>query len=112
MSRQNGAYPLHVATRNGNVEVVKALIASRADVQTTDNVSSAERERGAVLDMSTSRCERARDGGIQAEQGTATCTTQPGLAGARLGEPRRHTWPSRDVLLHARLVCIACSAAH
>jgi hypothetical protein len=61
MSRQDGGSPIFVAARSGHVEVVKALIASRADVQGKVIVSSAERVRGAVLDMSQSRCEKARE---------------------------------------------------
>jgi hypothetical protein len=46
MSRQDGGSPIFVAARSGHVEVVKALIASRADVQGKVIVSSAERECG------------------------------------------------------------------
>jgi ankyrin repeat protein len=48
MSRQDGASPLHVAARNGHVEAVKELIASRADVKANMNVSRAEREGSGV----------------------------------------------------------------
>ena len=48
MSRQDGCSPLFIAAYKGHVEAVKALIASRADVQTTENVSSAEREGSGV----------------------------------------------------------------
>jgi ankyrin repeat protein len=48
MSRQYGWSPIHIATYNGYIEVVSALISSGADVQAKTKVSRAEREGSGV----------------------------------------------------------------
>jgi hypothetical protein len=36
---QNEASPLHVASQNGNIEVIALLVAKKADVHSTDKVN-------------------------------------------------------------------------
>ena len=39
---QGGNTPLHLAVRNGHLEVARALLAARADITAKDNVSEAK----------------------------------------------------------------------
>jgi hypothetical protein len=117
VSWQDGWSPLHSACYKGHVDVVKALIASGADVQATANVSRAERgwvggvcfEREQVRESKGMRNPNraghmrhtARSSAGAPRRVTSPCVALPRCAAARASRLYRMLRHSRGGLLAA-----------